>query len=275
MARTTRRRLLGAGATGLLAAIAGCSSLTPFVGKRIEDERTVAADDGDAVTVGTDVGDVTVQTAAREDVAIEAVKQSSSATADLSELELSTERTDGRLRVQGEWNGESSTVGGQPSMDLTVVVPESVTVDRVATDVGDVEVRDVTGDLTVEAGTGDVTVERVDGRVDARTSTGDVTLRSIGVLGTVRTGTGDADVEVPAVEGDTTVRSEVGDLTARLAPDLDVDLVARSNVGDVSVGNLSLRTDRATEREVVGTLGDGGPTLTLATGTGDVSVRAL
>lgn len=276
MKRTpTRRRLLAGAGTAALTALAGCSGATPFVGKRIEEDRTVATEGATALTVDAEVGDVTVRGEDREDVHVHAVKQSSSVGVDLADLDLSVERADGRLALTSRYAGDSSILGGTPSMDLTLRVPRALTVESLAADVGDVLAEGVTGDLAARSSVGDVTVRDVSGTVTAESSTGDVDVEGAETVGDLRTETGDLDVDVPAIDGDTAVESRVGDVTAAIAPDLDADLVAETRVGDVEVEGLSVQDGSATGSSVTGTLGDGGPTLRVTTETGDVELRPL
>lgn len=276
MKRTpTRRRLLAGAGTAVLAALAGCSGATPFVGKRIEEDRTFAIEGATALAIDAEVGDVTVRGEERDDVHVHAVKQSSSVGADLADLDLSAERTDGRLALTARYTGDSSILGSTPSMDLTLRVPRALTVESLAADVGDVLIETVTGDLAARTSVGDVTIRDVSGTVTAESSTGDVDVEGAETVGDVSTETGDIDVDVPAIGGDTALESRVGDVVVAIAPDLDADLVAETRVGDVEVDGLSLREATETDRSITGTLGDGGPTLRATTETGDVELRPL
>jgi hypothetical protein len=271
----TRRGLLGGIGAAVVAGLSGCTGATPFVGKRIEDDRTIAVEDATALAIDARVGDVTVRGEARDDVAVHMVKQSSSVGGDLSKLDLATERADGRLTLATRYTGENSLLGGSPTMDLTIRVPRSFRVADIAASVGDVLVEDVAGDLHVDSSVGDVTVDGVDGTVSAQASTGDVTVESASAVGDVRADVGDLDLAVSAIDGDTTFATSTGDIDAAIAPELDAEIVAEASVGDVTVEGLSLQAGTETESSASGTLGDGGPTLRVETSTGDVTITAL
>jgi len=266
----TRRRLLGGVGAALVAGLAGCTGATPFVGKRLEDDRTVPIEDAAALAVEARIGDVTVRGEERDDVAVHTVKQSSSVGGDLSKLDLAVEREGDRLTLASRYTGESSLLGGTPSMDLTVRVPRSLRVAEIDASVGDVRVEDVTGDLGVDSSVGDVTIRNVEGAVTAEASTGDVRIEGASAVGDVRADVGDLDLAVSAIDGDTTFRTSTGDVDAALSPELDADLAAETSVGDVTVEGLSLGDGTRTESSVSGTLGDGGPTLRVETSTGDI-----
>ena len=271
----TRRGLLGGIGAAALAGLAGCTGATPFVGKRIEEDRTIAIEDASALAVDARAGDVTVRGEDREDVAVDIVKQSSSVGGDLSKLDMAVEREDGRLTLAARYTGDSSLLGGTPTMDLTVRLPRSLRVAEIAASVGDVRVEDVAGDLAVDSSTGDVTIKGVDGTVTAEASTGDVRVDGASAVGDVSADVGDLDLAVSVIDGDTMVETSTGDIDAALSPDLDAELVVESNVGDVTVEGLSLEGGTQTESSASGTLGEGGPTLRVETSTGDVSLSTL
>lgn len=290
---TTRRRLLAGGAAAAATALAGCSATTPFVGKRRERTETVAVEDATALAVRGEVGDVAVRTEEREDVRVDVVEQSSSVTTDLENLELSVERADDRLTLATVWHGGGSLFGGRPSMDLDLAIPASLAVEAVETTVGDVTVRDTTGDLDADATTGDLLLRSVDGdvtastttgdvdaeavagAVTAETNTGDVRVRDVEALGDVESNTGQVEVDVPAIDGDVTVETNTGDVDAALGTDLDATLRLQTDTGDVTLDGVTLDDAETSDERVTGVVGDGGPTLTIEANTGDVTVTRL
>ena len=258
-----------------MAGLAGCTGATPFLGKRLEDDRTIATEGATSLAVDARVGDVTVRGEDRDDVDVEMRKQSSSVGGDLSKLDLAVERGDGRLTLATRYTGDDSLLGGTPTMDLAIRVPRSLRVADVAASVGNVTVEDVPGDLAVDASVGDVTIENVDGTVTVEASTGDVNVEGVSAVGDVRADVGDLVLAVPAIDDDTTFDTSTGDVDAAISPDLDAELEAETSVGDVTVEGLSLQDGERTGSSASGTLGDGGPALQVETDTGDVHLSAL
>ncbi|RQG92212.1 DUF4097 family beta strand repeat-containing protein [Natrarchaeobius chitinivorans] len=274
-AEQTRRALLGGVATTGLAALAGCSSMTPLVGQRLEQTETISLGDAESVLVHGNVGTVSVTGRDRDDVSVDAEKQSSSIRTDLEELRLRADHTDDGLVIGPEWEGREGWFQSEPSMNLEVELPRDLPLEEVRTSVGRVTVRDVTGDLAVETSTGRVDVDGVDGAVGARTSTGRVTIRDVDVLHDVTTSTGRVDAHVPAIDGDTTVSTSTGRIEAAIDPEIDADLHVTTSTGRIDVDDLEL-TDAAEGSDLVtGTLGDGGPTLRFETSTGRITLGSL
>lgn len=271
----TRRDLLAGGSVAVLGSIAGCSAMTPFVGTRLEETRTISTTDVNRLTARTALGDLTVSGTDRNDVRARVVKQSSSARTDLSKLQFVAERVDDELLLRSEWTGEPQTFDSRPSMDIELAMPRSLRVDQLATNTGDVEVSDVSGDSTVRSDTGDLTVERADGLIHASSQTGDVRIRSPAGIDAVRCETGDVHVDVPAIDGPTEITSSVGDIAAALGPELDAELTARTETGSISTEEFDVQDDQYAGARVDGTLGGGGPSLTIETDTGDVELSRL
>jgi DUF4097 and DUF4098 domain-containing protein YvlB len=129
---------------------------------------------------------------------------------------------------------------------------------RVKAGSGDIEVEEVgTGDIDIRTGSGNITVNGVNGGLSAEAGSGDI--RGNGTpksLWNVRTGSGNVDLRVP---------SEVG---------FNVDI--SSNSGTVVVDHPVTTTvqGRVQERKsVVGKVGNGGPTVSVHTGSGDVRLN--
>ncbi|MFP8951617.1 DUF4097 family beta strand repeat-containing protein [Natrialbaceae archaeon A-arb3/5] len=272
---TTRRRLLAAAGASGLAALAGCSSMTPFVGRRTTSSETVSTDEADQVAVSGEVGDISIVGADREDIALDIEKQSSSISADLADLELETERTDDRLELRSAWHGRDSWFGNRPTMNMDVELPSELALERIDASIGRIAVRDVVGDLTIDASTGEVDVDGVDGAVGAHTSTGRVRVRDVEALEDVHTSTGEVDVEIPAIDGETAITTSTGRIDAAIGSDVDAELHVQTSTGDVDVDGLELTEVTEGDGLVVGTLGDGGPTLRFEVSTGEITLTTL
>lgn len=271
----TRRRLLGAGVAAATAGLAGCSSATPYVGKRTEGENTLPLEDETTLSVTTDAGAVSIVGENRDDIHLEYTKKATAAMADLSELVLDIRRDDERLLLESRFEGDSPLFGDQPTIDLSVRVPRSLAVDHIESSAGDVAVENVAGDLTVETSVGDVTVRDVRGHIAVDVTTADVVIEGVDAVGDVTASTGDLDLSVPAIDGDTAFSASTGSIVLGLAPDISADFAASANTGEVTVNNLPLEDTRREESQVTGELNGGGPDLSVTTTAGDISVSRL
>ena len=268
-----RRRLLAAGGTAAVAGLSGCTSVTPFVGKRLEETRTFDFEPESAVAVNADNGDVTVRSGDGDAVELTVVKKASSVFADLSDVSVDATRDGDTVRVETR-RENGSWFGGTPSVDVTVELPDEATISEARTENGDVELRGVTGDVTITSENGDVTARNVDGFLTAETVNGDVDVRGVTGVDGARSINGSLDVDIPAIRRDVTVETRNGDVEASLSPNVDARVVLESKVGDASLSGPFDASTR-TESYVEGRQGSGDNELRFATTNGDVTVSAL
>jgi DUF4097 and DUF4098 domain-containing protein YvlB len=248
-----RRALLAGAATGVAAALAGCTG--DLFGDSVRESREHRVDlpDGAAVSATNQNGDVDVEPHDGARVAVDAaVTVPSERRFEDVSVEASEDRGD--LAISVAVDGSTSRV----SVDLDVRVPDGTALTEVRTRNGDVAVRGV---ASVDA---------------AETSNGDVTVRDAGPVSSAATTNGDVGADVPApLPGDVELRTENGDVDAAVSPDVDAAVEATTQNGDVSVTGLDLRDADASATRVAGVLGDGGDDLTAATTNGDVGLRRL
>jgi DUF4097 and DUF4098 domain-containing protein YvlB len=270
----TRRRLLALGGSAAIASLSGCTNATPFVGKRLESTDSYDVSSTEALVVDTN-GDVTVRPANGDRMRVRTVKQSGSVFADVSEVTVNVTRDAGTLRIDVQGQGNGSWLEGSTTVDVTVDLPDGVTLDTVRTVNGDVDVRRVAGDATLETVNGDVSVRSLDGFFSAETTNGDVEARDVAGVESVTTTNGEVAIDVPAVRDAAAVETTNGDVAVAVSPDLNARLVATSDFDDVVVSGLSLDDSMRTEHLVEGDLGGGEGRLRIASTNGDVTVSKL
>lgn len=181
-------------------------------------EKTFEVSAPTTLSVNVNVGDVSIQTGDGAEVRIYAVKhawgrdrQQAQEYLDDFEIQISQPGT-GEVSIEAETPRKLRTIGRAPSVDLEITVPRKTDLD-LTTNVGKIE---VTG---------------VQGTFDIRANVGDVTLRDV------------------YFEGDSLVRSDVGNLELRLPADSAFAFSAESNVGDVRV-DFDVQNRRAEEKVV-------------------------
>lgn len=267
----TRRRLLAAGATGLTVGVAGCLSAGDFA-STASSTRTIPADDARSLAVHNENGPIAASAWEEDAVELAVTKRALFDSGAFDRATVSTSVSDGVLAVRTE--DTSGLLQRRATVDVRVRVPGDWTVRTLETDNGDVDVRDVAGDLGAASHNGNVRVRHVDGYVSLETDNGNV--ESVGCRGVdgAHTSNGDVDVEVRSLRRDATFDSANGNVVLRLDPDLDADYRAETANGEVRVVGLDA-TDRVEGTgSASGRLGDGGPTLTATTSNGDVELRS-
>jgi DUF4097 and DUF4098 domain-containing protein YvlB len=212
---------------------------------------------------------------ARGDVA------AASGTGDLSMADLASSRIElkssyGAIRVKDVRSERLLCTTGTGDIGMESVQASSLELD---TDYGVVQVRSSAGDVRARTGTGDIRFQAFEGGVSASSSYGCIEIG--GVLRALQASTGTGNVEVRASEGSRidsswSAASTYGDVVLRVPAGFGCALDASTTYGRASC-DLPV-TDGGPEksgRSVRGTVGKGGPRMTLSSGNGDVSLKKL
>lgn len=266
----SRRRLLGAAAAAVPAAIAGCAVPGPL--ETDSGSRTLSLGDATSLTVENRNGRVTVTGEDREDIRLEYEKRTRYGADLLDRTDVLDQRVGDTLQVSVEFDGEGDPT---PTVRLELRVPEGTPIERLETGNGDVTARNVGGNPRLRTSNGDAVAREVGGYVSLDTSNGRVEAASVAGLDGASSSNGDVDVEIPALRQDATVETSNGDVTAALAAGLDADVTAETSNGDVSTSGLSFSSSESGDSRFSGRLGEGGTDLQLETSNGDVTLSAL
>ena len=144
---------------------------------------------------------------------------------------------------------------------------------RFQTGSGNVRGRELSGPARIKAGSGDIEVEEVGaGDVDVRTGSGNITVS--GVNGGFRAEAGSGDIHANGSPKSLwSIRTGSGNVDLRVPSDAGFDVDISSSSGTVSVDHPVTTTvqGRVQERKsVVGKVRNGGPTISVHTGSGDI-----
>ena len=144
---------------------------------------------------------------------------------------------------------------------------------HVTTGSGSIRAQGVHGAAFLETGSGDIEFnQQAAGDVKAETGSGSIRLH--GVNGAVRAGTGSGDVEIdgnPA--SDWKLESGSGSIHIALNSQAHYTLNASTSSGGINVSAPINRQNGADKEHIVGTVNGGGPTVKIATGSGDITVK--
>jgi hypothetical protein len=142
---------------------------------------------------------------------------------------------------------------------------------------GDVEADHLTGALQAEAGSGNMRLSELSGGDDrVRTGSGDIEIRDVTAPLAVQTGSGDLRAE-GTMAGPWDLRTGSGDIELRLPSQSNFELDATTSSGSIVVDRPLTMTVQGNlehaHKNVRGTVGSGGPQLTIHTGSGDVHIQ--
>lgn len=265
-----RRPLLAGVGTAIAASLAGCFDAVFTTTVTESFQNSYEAPDGAVLAVRNVNGTVTVRSTDADQVTVSGEKRAG------SEEGLDTIAVDVTEAEQFvvEASFEPAANIETRRVDLTVEVPDGVTVDRARTENGGVTVEGVRGDVRARTRNGDVEVTDVDGYVRCETSNGDVRARGTTGLAGARTDNGTVDVELLGIRSDVTCRSSNGSVTVRVGPDVSCGFRLSTTNGRAEVRDLPHDTSMSRRRRVRGRIRGGGPTLRAESTNGNVTLRS-
>ncbi|WP_226005715.1 DUF4097 family beta strand repeat-containing protein [Natrinema salinisoli] len=267
----SRRRVLAGSGVCLLASLAGC--LATGRGETETVTETYGPDDVDAVSLTTEHGSVAVAGTGSDAIEIHGHKAAPTEDS-LESMTMATGLDDGRLAVDARRGEEPPFLfGPDPKLDLEATVPDGTRVARAATVNGDIDVRDVTGELEANTTNGDIDVQGVDGGLVTETTNGSV--RVAGVSGDVRASTTDGGIDITLESGgggDLVAESTNGEITVRAPPSLDATVSVSTTNGATAVEGFDGET-ASSDGSFEMTLGDGTRSIRVETTNGGVTVR--
>ncbi len=184
---------------------------------------------------------------------------------------------------------------GHRSVSVTVRVPSQADLD-VHTGDGSIEVKPVSGRLTLGTGDGSITADGLQGEIHLHS--GDGSIRATGLAGRLQADTGDGQMTVRGrfdaldlqtgdggidaaaeqgsrVESAWTLRSGDGGITLRLPAELDADLDAHTGDGRIDLDRPVTVSGTISPSAVRGKLGSGGLPLRIQTGDGSIHLLGV
>ncbi len=146
---------------------------------------------------------------------------------------------------------------------------------RASTGNGDVQVGPGAGEVHASSGNGSIQVQGARGAVRASSGNGRIDVATSAGPVTASSGNGDIRVSMASLRsaGDLTFSSGNGDITLRLPSDFGAELQASTGSGSVRSDFEVRTTGRITAHRLNGTIGRGGRSLRISTGSGSISLE--
>jgi DUF4097 and DUF4098 domain-containing protein YvlB len=157
------------------------------------------------------------------------------------------------------------------SSDLVVRTPVKVSV-KAATVSGDVEIKNINGEIKCESVSGDCQAKNISGKINAKSVSGDLRIKEISGDVNMKTASGDVDLEL--VEFDTVkIESKSGDITIELPDKTDAILELESEEGEIEI-SIKGKYEKIEEKQgyVKIGLGDKSHALYAKTYSGDIKI---
>jgi hypothetical protein len=257
---------------------AGCVDISAGNAQYVESvEKRFAVTGAPTLKVGTFDGRVDVSAWDRPEVLVTIEKHAASK-ADADRIEVTAEQHGDEIEVQvrRERDGGFHLDFGSTGARITVNVPAKARVEASTGD-GRVSVRGVEGDLAVRTGDGSIHLDNVNGAVSA--ASGDGSIEVNGVVRELKVRSGDGRVRVraegPGPTADWSLATGDGSVVLEVPEGFNADLDAATGDGSVNVSDVPFSgTSSERQRRVArGRIGNGGPTITIRSGDGGITVR--
>jgi hypothetical protein len=230
----------------------------------VDLDHAVAA--GGRVSVTSENGDIQVRSYAGNLVEVHAVKESWGGVRQFDLVEVVFAGNEHDLRVEVVFEPEAHDV----SVDLTVRVPRTAEVVSVSTVNGNIDVIDTRGNVTINTLNGWVTADGVEGFAEISTLNGRVEVIDTAGIGNVSASNGGMRMDVRAIAGDVELRSLNGAISVSVSRAVDADVVITVTNGLIQFHDTILDATLVEAKRVEGTVGAGGPELTLTVTNGEV-----
>jgi hypothetical protein len=236
-----------------------------------EYRKTFSVVPGTVMKIYNKNGNIDVSSWERDDIEVEAIKQSNLFTSLLPEPSIDI-LTGNELIARTLY---SSALSEAIPVQYRITVPKGVLVTRVETSNGKISVAGVSGDVDANTSTGEIQIHKVNGFVKAVTSNGNIDITGVGGLYEARNDRGDISVEVPAIRDNLAIRSSNGNITVSLASNIAAQLEASTSNGNITYSDLPLTVNELSKTKLTGKLGEGSNRINLETSRGSITMKKL
>lgn len=219
--------------------------------ERIEQDYEVKP--GGSLTLEAEIGSIRVDGWTNDEVEIRIEKRVNTrreerARSAFDEIDVILSRRENDVHIRVVNNDESIFFRNRVSVDMTVRVPESCSLDLTTVD-GNIGIDAVKSPVTARVVDGDIEIRKAEGQTDAGTTDGNIEIEE--VTGSITARAVDGDIEIRNTRGSVTARTTDGDVEIRntrgtiTANAVDGNIDIRHVTGEVSArttdGDIEIR----------------------------------
>ena len=186
-------------------------------------------------------------------------------------IEIINSTKDSELTIETNYTTEKVRV----SVDMDIMIPDTVTVAYIETSNGDILLTGTKGNTTALSSNGDIIANNIDGYVMAKTSNGRIDIRSTTGVNDISTSNGDIITEIFEFKESIDIESSNGNIIIYINPSLNADILMITSNGKVMVEDLILDFLINDKKHKEGRLGNGGNTINIHSSNGDVKLKQL
>lgn len=166
------------------------------------------------------------------------------------------------------------------SIRFEVLAPRSINYnyEKISSVSGDVEISDITGNITAKTASGDINVSRANGRVSAGSASGNVEVSDISGTVSASTASGNVEARINRLEGSENLRfsSASGNVNVRMPANLDATVEMSTATGSLS-SDFPLQIEHrqyGPGSRAQGRLGSGARALRISSASGNVRLTS-
>ncbi len=158
---------------------------------------------------------------------------------------------------------------------LDIQFPDTIHVSNVTSVDGRINIDSLSGNITLSNVNGAIQILNMLGSVNATTSNGPIELVNVQGSFYLRTSNGDISADIEYIDDNSTLWTETGAIDVWIKDTLDIDILATSELGEITHRNLDLDLTVDTSTRVEGKLGEGGFLVRLRSGPGQISINKM
>ncbi|MDD8025454.1 MAG: DUF4097 family beta strand repeat-containing protein [Acidobacteriota bacterium] len=218
-------------------------------------------------------GNIKVTTWDKAEADVSAVKIARRSESDLKLVTIETDARPGYVAIDTVWP-KTPLRNLRVKVEYEVKVPAGVRLELIRSTNGDVELSGKYGEIQAKTTNGGVRLEGTSGPAVLDTTNGDIVGRDISGSVKADTTNGSITMTIEGLKDDVVASTTNGSITIRLIGPVNARLEADTTNGHIDVAvPVTIKELSRSRRSISGTIGDGGPLLSLDTTNGSIHIE--